>query len=154
MAVWCDSREPRVTVYTDRGLASATTSSGASSRMWKAASGRRQKNGLTRFVNGAFEAVTTNDGLPEGRDLAGAAAIGRPGINGLRPGSLDGRSLRFGPDVPGIPWDRVAFALEDRSGTLWLGIRDGGLMRVRDGRATHLGARMAGRRLSDAARLC
>ena len=41
-------------------------------------------------------------------------------------------------DVAGIPWDRVNAVLEDRSGTLWLGIHDGGLIRVRDGHATHL----------------
>ena len=41
-------------------------------------------------------------------------------------------------DVAGIPWDRVTAVLEDRSGTLWLGIHDGGLIRVRDGHATHL----------------
>jgi signal transduction histidine kinase len=41
-------------------------------------------------------------------------------------------------DLAGLPWDRVTAVVEDRSGTLWLGIHDGGLIRVRDGHATRL----------------
>ena len=51
---------------------------------------------------------------------------------------MDARSLRPATDLAGLPWDRVTAVVEDRSGTLWLGIHDGGLIRVRDGHATHL----------------
>ena len=56
------------------------------------------------------------------------------------PAWLAGRTIASSASatIAGIPWDRVNDLLEDRSGTLWLGIHDGGLMRVRDGHVTHL----------------
>ena len=74
--------------------------SAASSRMWKAASGRRRGHGLTRFVNGAFKVLTTSDGLPDGRIRLGQQRRSLPlGVHGLRPGSLDPRSLRPGQTI-------------------------------------------------------
>ncbi len=56
------------------------------------------------------------------------------------PAWLVGRAIASSSakDIAGIPWDRVNAVLEDRSGTLWVGIHDGGLIRVRDGHVTHL----------------
>lgn len=134
-------KQPRLTVYTQQdGLGDGLVSSifqDAEGSVW-AESG----HGLTRFVNGSFKTLTTNDGLPGGRVHLAIGADRLPLVyadSGLVRWTHD----RFvqQKDVQGIPWDRVGIVLEDRSGTLWLGIRDGGLMRVRDGHATHLGVK-------------
>lgn len=130
--------EPRVTVYTERdGLAGDFIGGifqDVEGSVW-AETGR----GLTRFVNGAFKIITTNDGLPSGRIRLGTSAD-RFLLVYTRAGLARWTHDRFVPakDVAGIPWDRVSAVLEDRSGTLWLGVHEGGLIRVRDDRATHL----------------
>jgi signal transduction histidine kinase len=84
--------------------------------------------------------VTTADGLPPGRTRA--LSLGANGLPLVYTGAGLARwtNERFVPVEPaaGIPWGRVIDLLEDRSGTLWVGIHDGGLMRVRDGRITRL----------------
>jgi len=134
-------KKPRVTVYTQRdGLASDFVSSifqDVEGSVWTETGDR-----LTRFVNGSFKVLNTADGLPEGRVWLGSSADRLPLVYS-RSGLARWTHDRFvqAPDVAGIPWDRVTAVLEDRSGTLWLGIRDGGLIRVRDGHATHLTAK-------------
>lgn len=143
-------REPRFTVYTERdGLASDYVGSifqDAEGSVWVASG-----NGLTRFKDGAFKVFTTRDGLPENRirSLAsgadGVALVHTP--SGLARWTQDlstgartaevGRFTRIA-GVSGVPWDRVTSVLQDRAGALWLGIHDGGLMRVRNGHVTHL----------------
>jgi signal transduction histidine kinase/ligand-binding sensor domain-containing protein len=131
-------KKPRVTVYTQRdGLAGDFVGGilqDAEGSVW-AETGHR----LTRFVNGAFKVLTTNDGLPDGRIRLASSADRFPLVytgSGLARWTQD----RFvqSSDLAGLPWDRVAAVLEDRSGTLWLGIHDGGLIRVRDGHAIPL----------------
>ena len=131
-------KKPRVTVYTQRdGLANDFVGSifqDENGSVW-AETGSE----LTRFVNGAFKVLTRNDGLPDGRVWLGSSADRLPLIYtsaGLARWTHD--RFVLATEVAGIPWDRVSAAFEDRSGTLWIGIRDGGLMRVRDGHATHL----------------
>ena len=131
-------KKPRVTVYTQRdGLAGDFVGGifqDVEGSVW-AETGHR----LTRFVNGAFKVLTTSDGLPDGRIRLASSADRFPLVyteSGLARWTHD----RFvqANDLAGLPWDRVTAVLEDRSGTLWLGIHDGGLIRVRDGHATHL----------------
>jgi signal transduction histidine kinase len=132
-------KKRRFTVYTQRdGLANDFIGSifqDVEGSVWV-----ETRGGLTRFVNGAFKVLTTNDGLPGGRNRS--LAIGTDGLplvyagTGLARWTHD-RFVRA-KDVAGIPWDRVNDLLEDRSGTLWVGIHDGGLMRVRGGHVTHL----------------
>jgi signal transduction histidine kinase/ligand-binding sensor domain-containing protein len=130
--------EPRVTVYTERdGLAGDFIGGifqDVEGSVW-AETGR----GLTRFVNGAFKIITTNDGLPSGRIRLGTGADRFPLVY-TRAGLARWTHDRFvqAKDVAGVPWDRVSAVLEDRAGTLWLGVHEGGLIRVRDDRATHL----------------
>jgi signal transduction histidine kinase len=131
-------KKPRVTVYTQRdGLAGDFVGGifqDVDGSVW-AETGHR----LTRFVNGAFKVFTTNDGLPDGR-IRLASSTDRLPLVYARAGLARWTHDRFvqAKDLAGLPWDRVTAVLEDRSGTLWLGIHDGGLMRVRDGHATHL----------------
>ena len=131
-------KKPRVTVYTERdGLAGDFVGSifqDVEGSVWA-----ETGHGLTRFVNGAFKVLTTSDGLPGGRIRLASSADRFPLVyteSGLARWTHD----RFvqANDLAGLPWDRVTAVLEDRSGTLWLGIHDGGLIRVRDGHATHL----------------
>jgi signal transduction histidine kinase/ligand-binding sensor domain-containing protein len=131
-------KKPRVRVYTQRdGLANDFVGSifqDQNGSVW-AETGSE----LTRFVNGAFKVLTRNDGLPDGRVWLGSSADRLPLIYtsaGLARWTHD--RFVLATEVAGIPWGRVTAAFEDRSGTLWIGIRDGGLMRVRDGHATHL----------------
>ena len=134
-------KQPRVTVYTTRdGLANDFVGSifqDENGSVWA-----ETRNELTRFVNGAFKVVTTNDGLPKGTIWLGSSGKGDALVS-TTSGLVRWTGDRFvqATDVAGIPWDRVSVALEDRSGTLWLGIRDSGLVRVRDGQATHLTAK-------------
>jgi signal transduction histidine kinase/ligand-binding sensor domain-containing protein len=135
-------QQPRLTVYTHReGLSNDFAGSifeDAHGSVWA-----ETGFGLSRFANGAFKAMTTNDGLPGGRVNLALSADRVPLVytnSGLARWTHD----RFVPDnriIPGIPWDRIRIVLEDRSGTLWLGIRNGGLIRVRDGHTTQLGAK-------------
>jgi signal transduction histidine kinase len=130
---------PRFTVYTERdGLASDFIGSILPDRagsVWV-----ETRRGLSRFANGAFRIMTPTDGVPPGRTRTIAA-----GANGF-PLIYTGAGLarwtgdRFVPvsDVAEVPWDRVIDLLEDRSGTLWVGIHDGGLMRIRGGQVTSL----------------
>jgi signal transduction histidine kinase/ligand-binding sensor domain-containing protein len=131
-------KKPRVTVYSQRdGLAGDFVGNifqDVEGSVW-AETGHR----LTRFVNGAFKAFTTSDGLPDGRILLASGADRFPLVyttSGLARWTHD----RFvqAKDLAGLPWDRVTSVVEDRSRTLWLGIHDGGVIRVRDGHATHL----------------
>ncbi len=98
---------------------------------------------MTRFVDGTVKVLSTNDGLPGSR-ISGLArsADGVPLVY-TRSGLARWTHDRFVPveDVAGIPWDRVNALLEDRFGTLWLAIHEGGLIHVRDGQATHLAAK-------------
>jgi signal transduction histidine kinase/ligand-binding sensor domain-containing protein len=131
-------KKPRVTVYTQRdGLAGDFVGGifqDVDGSVW-AETGHR----LTRFVNGAFKVFTTNDGLPDGRIRLASSADRLPLVY-ARAGLARWTHDRFvqAKDLAGLPWDRVTAVLEDRSGTLWLGIHDGGLIRVRDGHADHL----------------
>jgi signal transduction histidine kinase/ligand-binding sensor domain-containing protein len=133
-------KEPRVTVYTTRdGLGNDFVGSivqDMEGSVWA-----ETRNTLTRFVNGAFKAVTTSDGLPKGAIWLGSG--NRSALAYTTSALLRWAGDRFirATDVAGIPWDRVSVALEDRSGTLWLGIREGGLIRIRDGETTHLTAK-------------
>ncbi len=131
-------KKPRVTVYTQRdGLAGDLVGGifqDADGSVW-AETGHR----LTRFVHGAFKLFTANDGVPDGRILLARIADRFPlvyGTSGLARWTHD----RFvqATDVAGLPWERVTAVLEDRAGTLWLGLHDAGLIRVRDGHATYL----------------
>jgi signal transduction histidine kinase/ligand-binding sensor domain-containing protein len=132
-------KKPRFTVYTHQdGLASDFVGNifqDVDGSVWV-----ETGPGLTRFVNGTFKVLTANEGLPDGRvRLAGSNADRLPLVY-TSAGLARWRHDRFvaARDVVGIPWDRVTALLEDRSGTLWIGIHDGGLYRVRDGLATHL----------------
>jgi signal transduction histidine kinase/ligand-binding sensor domain-containing protein len=132
-------KQPRFTVYTERdGLPSDFIGSILQDRAGSAWVETRR--GLARFTNGAFTHVTTDDGLPSGRTRTlSLGANGRPLVyTGDRLARwTNGRFVRV-EGLPGIPWDRVNDLLEDRSGTLWIGIHDGGLLRVRGGEITHL----------------
>jgi len=131
-------KTPRFKVYTQRdGLASDEGGSifqDADGRVW---AGTRR--GLTSFINGAFTILTGKDGLPDGPLGVGSSA-GRflllySDLGLSRWGA--GRFVRV-PDGSGIPWNRATTVLEDHAGTLWVGVHDGGLFRVRDGQPTHL----------------
>jgi signal transduction histidine kinase/ligand-binding sensor domain-containing protein len=130
--------QPRFTVYTERdGLPSEYIGSILQDRAGTAWVETRR--GLTRFVDGAFKDVKTRDGLPPGRTRT--LSLGRNGLPLVYTGAGLARwaNGRFGPvEVAGIPWDRANDLLEDRSGTLWIGMLDSGLMRVRGGRITRL----------------
>lgn len=132
-------REPRFRVYTQRdGLASDFIGSILEDRagtVWV-----ETRRGLARFVNGAFRNVTTNDGLPPGR--LRRLALGRDGRTLVYTGAglarWTGERFVRTWDVAGIPWGRVNDVLEDRSGTVWIAILDGGLVRVRGSEVTYL----------------
>jgi signal transduction histidine kinase/ligand-binding sensor domain-containing protein len=132
-------KKPRFTVYTQRdGLTSDFIGGIFQDRagnVWV-----ETRHGLARFVNGAFKILTTNDGVPPGRTRS--LAIGTNGLPLVYTGAglarwTDERFVLV-REIAGIPWDRVNDLLEDRSGTLWLGIHDGGLMRVRGGQVARL----------------
>ena len=134
-------KKPRVTVYTQRdGLAGDFVGGifqDVEGSVW-AETGHR----LTRFVNGAFKVLTTSDGLPGGRIRLASSADRFPLVyteSGLARWT-HGRFVQAN-NLAGLPWDRVTAVLEDRSGTLWLGIHDDGVIRVRGGHATHLTAK-------------
>jgi signal transduction histidine kinase/ligand-binding sensor domain-containing protein len=135
-------KAPRVTVYTQRdGLASDFVGDifeDVNGTVWV-----DTESGLTRLVNGVFQILTAKAGLADGRyRLARSNATRLPLIRS-NAGLARWQQDRFVavPDVAEIPWDRASAVLEDRSGTLWIGIHDGGLIRVRDGRATRLTTR-------------
>ena len=135
-------KKPRFSVYTHQdGLAGDSVGNifqAVDGSVWADSDG-----GLTRFVNGTFVVLTAKEGLPHGQvSLAGSNADGIPLVYtnaGLSRWIHD----RFVPvnGVVDIPWDRVTGLLEDRAGTLWIAIADGGLVRVRDGHATRLTTR-------------
>jgi signal transduction histidine kinase/ligand-binding sensor domain-containing protein len=134
-------KKPRVTVYTQRdGLAGDFVGGifqDVEGSVWA-----ETGHGLTRFVNGAFKVITTNDGLPGGRIRLARSADHFPLVysgSGLARWT-QGRFVQA-RDVAGMPWDGITTILEDRSGTLWLGVHDTGLIRIRDGHATHLAAK-------------
>ena len=131
-------KTPRFRVYTQRdGLASDEGGSifqDADGRVW---AGTRR--GMTSFINGAFTVLTAKDGLPAGPIGLGSSAGRFPLLHsdlGLSRW-VAGRFVGVG-DGEGIPWTRVGTVLEDRSGTLWVAVHDGGVFRVRNGHATHL----------------
>ena len=65
--------------------------------------------------------------------------------------ALPRRALpRTGRPRDGLPHDSVRALLEDRDGTLWVGMRGGGLARFRDGRFTRADGRGRRRRLGGA----
>jgi signal transduction histidine kinase/ligand-binding sensor domain-containing protein len=131
-------KQPRVTVYTQRDGVAGDFIGGifqdVEGSVWV-----ETGEGLTRFVNGAFKTFTTNDGVPGGRIRLAYGADRFPLVYS-RSGLARWIHDRFvlAKDVAGLPWDRVAVVVEDHAGTLWLGIHDGGVIRVRDGHATHL----------------
>jgi signal transduction histidine kinase/ligand-binding sensor domain-containing protein len=131
-------KQPRVTVYTQRdGLAGDFVGDifqDAEGSVWA-----ETGHGLTRFVNGTFKAFTTNDGIPGGR-IRLASSAGRFPLVYSGDGLARWTHDRFVPakDLAGLPWDRVNIVVEDRTGTLWLGTHGGGVIRVRNGHATHL----------------
>lgn len=136
-------KQPRFKVYTDRdGLASDHIGSifrDVDDRVWVETFG-----GLTRFANGTFTVLTAHDGLPDGL-LGGRIRLGGSNADHLplaytSAGLARWRHDRFiaATDIAGIPWDRVTDVLEDRARTLWIGVHDGGLLRVRDGHTTRL----------------
>ena len=131
-------KEPRVAVYSHRdGLAGDFVGGifqDAEGSVW-AETGHR----LTRLVNGAFQALTTSDGLPAGRLRLAISADRLPLVysgSGLARWTHD--RFVLAKDLAALPWNRVRAVLEDRTRTLWLGIHGGGLIRVRDGEVTHL----------------
>jgi signal transduction histidine kinase/ligand-binding sensor domain-containing protein len=134
-------KAPRFTVYTRQdGLASDFVGSifqDADGTVWA-----ETEPGLARFVNGAFRGLTASDGVADGRIRLAKTANLLPLVY-TKSGLARWKHDRFvqAMRIDGIPWDRATAVLEDRSGTLWIGIHDGGLMRVRDGHATHLTAR-------------
>jgi signal transduction histidine kinase len=130
-------KQPRVTVYTQRdGLAGDFVGGifqDVEGSVW-AETGR----GLTRFMNGAFKILTTKDGLPGGRLRLARGADRFPLVySGSGLARWTGDRFALVNEVAGLPWGGVTAVLEDRAGTLWLGGHDG-LIRVRDGHATHL----------------
>lgn len=131
-------KTPRVTVYTQRdGLAGDFVGDifqDGEGSVWA-----ETGHGLTRFVDGAFKVFTTNDGLPGGRIRLARGVDGSPLVYS-RAGLARWTHDRFvlATDVAGLPWDRVNIVVEDRSGTLWLGTHGEGVIRLRDGHATHL----------------
>jgi signal transduction histidine kinase/ligand-binding sensor domain-containing protein len=135
-------RVPRFTVYDKRdGLANDFVGSivqDAEGSVWIASA-----TGLTRFKDGVFKIFTTRDGLPDDhvRDLA-RGADGFPLVN-TRTGLVRWRLDRFVPvdGIGGVPWDRVHTLMQDRTGTLWIGMNDEGLLRVRDGQIARLTTR-------------
>jgi signal transduction histidine kinase/ligand-binding sensor domain-containing protein len=131
-------KKPRVTVYTQRdGLAGDFVGGifqDVEGSIW-AETGHR----LTRFVNGAFKVFAPSDGLPKGRIRLASSADRFPLAytgSGLARWTHD----RFvqANDLAALPWDRITVVVQDRAGTLWLGIHDGGLIRVHEGHVTHL----------------
>ena len=132
-------KKPRVTVYTQRdGLASDFVGSifqDGNGSVW-AETGQRIDALRERRLQGPH-----HERRPPGRSgLAGAAApIAFPWCT-RAPAWLGGRTIASSRPrrSPASRGTASAPSLEDRSGTLWIGIRDGGLMRVRDGHATHL----------------
>ena len=134
-------KRPRVTVYTARdGIANEFVGSifqDNEGNVW-AETGDR----LTRYANGVFKVMTAEDGLPDGRLRIVKSADGRLLVRS-RAGLVRWTHDRFVkvPDPVPTPWDRVTTVLEDSSGTRWYGFRDGGMMRVRDGRATSFGVK-------------
>lgn len=134
-------KRPRVQVYTERdGLGDDYAGSilqDVEGNVWVESGDR-----LTRYANGTFKLMTAADGLPEGRLRIARSSDGRLLLRS-RAGLLRWKNDRFvmEPQIPGVSWDRINMALSDRSGTLWLGVRDNGMMRVRDGHATYIGVK-------------
>jgi signal transduction histidine kinase/ligand-binding sensor domain-containing protein len=132
-------KKPRFTIYTQRdGLANDFIGSifqDVKGSVWV-----ETRGGLTRFVNGAFKVLTANDGLPGGRVRSLDIGIDGLPVVYTRAGLArwTGERFVYAKDIAGIPWDRVNDFLEDRSGTLWVGIHDGGLIRIRGGHVTHM----------------
>jgi signal transduction histidine kinase/streptogramin lyase len=132
-------KEPLVTVYAQRdGLASDFAGDifeDVDGHVWV-----DTESGLTQWVNGTFQILTAKQGLADGRYRLARSNATRLALVRSNAGLARWRHDRFVAvtDVAGIPWDRASAVLEDRSGTLWIGIHDGGLIRVRDGHATRL----------------
>src|SRR4030095_9168883 len=99
--------------------------------------------GLTRFANGSFTVLTAKEGLPDRRVRLAASNADRFPLVYTHTGFSRWVHDRFVAvkGVADIPWDRVTTMLEDRSRTLWIGVQDHGVIRVRDGHATHLTTR-------------
>jgi signal transduction histidine kinase/ligand-binding sensor domain-containing protein len=131
-------KTPRIRVYTDRdgltGEQAANIFQDRDGSVWAEAGSR-----VARFVHGAFTRPDRRDGMPDGRVGLIRSATSFPLIYN-NAGMMRWASDRFVPvpDVAGLPWDRVAAGLEDRSGALWLSVHDDGLIRVRNGQVTHL----------------
>ena len=95
------------------------------------------RNGLSHRKEGRLRSYSQLDGLPS--DLVGTILRRRDGV--LLAGTLAGlsqmRGDTFVPFQPGgLPPGAVTALLEDRQGTLWVGINDRGLSRVKAGVVT------------------
>jgi signal transduction histidine kinase/ligand-binding sensor domain-containing protein/ActR/RegA family two-component response regulator len=96
--------------------------------------------GLARYAQGRFTVFTTRDGLPNDT----ISAVHRLRDGRLLVGTFSGPAHvmhegRFHPFLVAgqpTPWGLVVVA-EDAAGALWLGTYDQGLLRVKDGVATH-----------------
>lgn len=127
-------RVPRFTLYTERdGLAADYIShllQDVEGSVWVEAGTR-----LHRFSNGRVTRLSRADGLPE--DRVRGIALGADGhvLAATRAGLARWREGRF-VGIAGtadIPWDLVESFIEDRSGALWFGILERGVLRIKNG---------------------
>jgi signal transduction histidine kinase/ligand-binding sensor domain-containing protein len=131
--------DPRVRVYTQRdGLSDDRIGSIYQDDAGDVWIGTRA--GLNRFQNGVFRALTTKDGLLDSRVRRMARSTHRglwvTTLSGLV--HVQGRRV-VSADLPeGVEPSHISTILQDRSDDLWIGVADDGVMRVRNGQATHL----------------
>ena len=100
-------------------------------------------DGLIRYNQGNEKTFTTKDGLPDNR----VRAIEEDKDGNLWVGTWDGLSRIQGEQVQSLPksGDKINGVIEalfvDREGSLWIGMRGGGLGRLRDAKFSNLTTR-------------
>ncbi len=128
---------PRFKVYTSRdGLAEDLARSiyqDPDGNVWVGSS-----KGLSRFKDGRFVVYTTKDGLPHNTIVTIAEGAGRTTWVLTRAGltRFDGDRFFRWREIGGVAPESVTAILQDSSGGLWLGTREAGVARLRDGQVT------------------
>ncbi len=91
--------------------------------------------GLLRYRDGRFTGIGVADGLSSDVVLELAESPGGTLWIGTDRGldRLDGDRVRHVLDADGEPLGRVQALMVDRDGDVWVGVRGGGVLRVRDG---------------------